>query len=104
MTHRIVCDIPTVYQHQSLTKFNLNNQKNGNGSYRGSQDFYSYEDAKDYLIDRAEKYFDNDKQLQEALQDIENCGMLTIDAATARIEEIETFEEILKSDHPLLKD
>lgn len=103
MTHQIICAIPTVYQYNSLCRFNLHNEKLGNGGHIGTMKFASEEDAKDFLIDRAEKYFDDDALgLQDALQDIENCGMLTIDAATARIQEIETFQDILESDHELL--
>ncbi|MFZ1786721.1 MAG: hypothetical protein WAT92_00355 [Saprospiraceae bacterium] len=94
MTHRITATAPTAYQYQSLCKFNLNNNKNGNGSFTGTMDFYSEQDAKDYLINRAEMYYDEyEGQVDEHIEDIEKYGVLTIDAATARIEEIDQDEE-----------
>ena len=93
-THRIIATAPTVYQSQSLSKFNLNNKKNGNGSITGIMDFYSEQEAKDYLIRRAEMYYDDyEGQIDKHLLDIERYGILTIDAATARIVEIEDEEE-----------
>jgi hypothetical protein len=90
MTHRIVATAPTVYQKQSLSKFNLNEKRNMNGSFIGTMDFYSEQDAKDYLINRAEMYYDDyEGQVDEHLDDIERRGSLTIDAVTASIVEIE---------------
>ena len=92
MTHRIICNIPTVYQYQSLLRFNLNIKANGNGSYTGTMEFYSKQDTKDYLRNRAEMYYDEfEGQVDEYIKDIEDYGILTIDAATARVEEI--YEE-----------
>lgn len=94
MTHRIVATAPTAYQYQSLSKFNLNNKKNWNGSFTGTMDFYSEEDAKAYLEERAEMYYDEyEGQVDEHLEYIEKYGMLTIDAATAKIVEIEINKE-----------
>lgn len=61
MTHRIVATAPTVYQSRSLSHFNLNTKKNGNGSFTGTMDFYSEEDAKDFLVNRAELYYDDNE-------------------------------------------
>ncbi len=92
-TYRIVATAPTVYQSRSLSYFNLNTKKTFGGSFVGTMDFYSEDDAKDYLISRAEMYFDDsEKGLREALKDIE-VGYLTLDAVTAKIEEIEHDEE-----------
>ena len=90
MTHRITAIAPTSYQKRSLSFFNLNEKKNGNGSFTGTMDFYSEQDAKEYLITRAEMYYDDyEGQVTEHIEDIERCGILTIDAVTARIVEIE---------------
>ena len=93
MTHRIVATAPTSYQSRSLSHFNLNTKKNGNGSITGIMDFYSEEDAKDFLVNRAELYYENEEQLNEALDDIERCGILSLDTVTARIIELDQAEE-----------
>ena len=52
--------------------------------------FNSEEEAKEYLVKRAQMYYDEfEGQVDQHLQDIEKHGMLTIDAVTARIDEIE---------------
>lgn len=93
MTHKITATAPTVYQKRSLSFFNLNEKANGNGSFTGTMDFNSEEAAKDYLISRAEMYYDEyEGQVDEHIEDIKKYGVLTIDAVTARIEEIEEEE------------
>ena len=87
---KVTATAPTSYQYSSLTKFNLDKKENANGSITGERIFDTKEEAKQYLIDRAKRYYDEyEGQVDEHLEDIENYGMLTIDAATARIEEIE---------------
>ena len=83
---------PTVYQLSSLTAFNLNTKQLGNGSIVGTAMFETEEDAREFLRDRAELYFENAPELHEALSDIE-CGCLTLDAVTAHIEKIEIDED-----------
>ena len=95
---RITATAPTAYQLQSLRHFGMEVKKNGNGSYTAHQDFDTEEEAKKYLLTRAEMYFDgnsdNDEQdLIEAFDSIEKHGVLTLDAATAGIEEIEITED-----------
>ena len=93
MTHRITATAPTVYQIQSLSKFLLDVKKYMDGSFVGTKDFYSEADAKVYLIERAENYYDEfEGQVNEHLEDIEKYGQLRIDAVTAHIEEIEEEE------------
>jgi hypothetical protein len=90
MTYRIVATAPTVYQKRSLSFFNLNEKAIGNGSFVGTMSFNSVQDAKNYLNLRAEMYYDEyEGQVNEYLEDIEKYGVLTIDAVTARIEEVE---------------
>lgn len=47
------------------------------------------DDAKDYLRQRADWYADSDEQREEQYIMIEHSQFLTLDAATASIEEIE---------------
>lgn len=89
-TYKIIATAPTVYQKRSLSHFNLNEKANGNGSFIGTMEFAYEEEAKEYLITRAEMYYDEyEGQVDEHLNDIKEYGVLTIDAVTARIEKIE---------------
>ena len=91
---RITATAPTAYQLQSLRHFGIEVVKNGNGSYSATKEFDSEDEAKAYLVERAEMYFDgnsdNDEaNLSKAIESIANHGSLTLDAATASIEEVE---------------
>lgn len=85
---KITATAPTAYQHASLQRFGLDIEKCG-GSYVGTKIFETELDAKNYLIDRAERYFENESELQEEILDIEKYGVCRLDAVTARIEEVE---------------
>jgi len=94
---RITAKAPTVYQFGSLMHFGMNYRKPGNGSFIASEDFYTEDEAKEYLKQRAEKYNDEDpcgseQRMQDMYDDIEN-GTLTLDAVTGYIEEIEYLED-----------
>lgn len=92
---KITATAPTVYQYNSLSHFGMNIKKNGNGSFTSEQVFDSEEEAKAYLVERAERYYDEfEGQVDEHLEDIEKYGQLTIDAVTAHIEEVEQEEEV----------
>jgi len=86
MKYIIFAVAPTVYQLSSLSRFNLQENANGNGSYSGTMDFATEEAAKDYLSTRALMYYDD---FEGHLEGIERCGSLTIDAVTARIVKID---------------
>ena len=89
---KIVATAPTAYQLQSLREFNLDVVKNNNGSYTGTSEFETENEAKKYLIKRAIMYYDdNEPSLEDAIRDIELYSHLTLDAVTGSIEEI--FEE-----------
>ncbi len=95
---KISATAPTVYQSQSLRAFGMEVKKSGNGSFWSEQFFETEKEAKDYLVVRAERYFDgnsdNDEaNLVDALQDIEKYGSLRLDAVTASIDEVEIEEE-----------
>ena len=89
---KIVAKAPTAYQLQSLRAFNLDVVKNNNGSYTGTSEFETENEAKKYLIKRAIMYYDdNETSLEDAIRDIELYSYLNLDAVTGSIEEI--FEE-----------
>lgn len=89
---KITATAPTAYQYSSLSHFGLPIKKNveGLGSFTGSETFDTEAEAKAYLTKRAEMYFDNQVELEEALEQVEN-GYLTIDAVTASIDEVPTY-------------
>jgi hypothetical protein len=87
---KVIATAPTSYQYSSLAKFNLDKKENANGSITGDRIFDTKEEAKLYLIDRAKRYYDEyEGQVDEHLEDIENYECLTIDAVTARIEDVQ---------------
>lgn len=93
MTYTIKATAPTAYQLSSLAAFNIGTNKNGNGSYSGEQSFETKEAAEQYLINRADLYNDEDpegseEKLSKMYNEIKQHGRLTLDAVTARIEEI----------------
>lgn len=95
---RITAKAPTAYQLQSLRYFGMEVKQHGNGSYTATQDFDTEAEAKKYLKSRAEMYFDgnsdnDENDLIEAIDSIEKHGVLTLDAATAGMEEIEISED-----------
>ena len=95
---RITATAPTSYQLQSLRHFGMEIKKHLHGSYFSTQDFDTEKEAKEYLKTRAEMYFDgnsdNDEvNLIDALDSIEKRGVLTLDAVTADMEEVEIEEE-----------
>ena len=95
---RITATAPTSYQLQSLRHFGMEIKKHLHGSYYSTQDFDTEKEAKEYLKTRAEMYFDgnsdNDEvNLIDALDSIEKRGVLTLDAVTSGMEEVEIEEE-----------
>lgn len=95
---RITATAPTSYQLQSLRHFGMEIKKHLHGSYFSTQDFDTEKEAKEYLKTRAELYFDgnsdNDEvNLIDELDSIEKHGVLTLDAVTAGMEEVEIEEE-----------
>jgi len=76
---------PTVYQLNSLSAFGMGNKKNGNGSYSASMEFQTMKEAKEYLVSRANNYFECPKELREAKREIRLYGCLQLDAVQATI-------------------
>lgn len=98
-TFRISAKVPTAYQYQSILNFGMPVKKHGNGSFTAHQDFDTEDEAKKYLIERAENYYEYEsKELTEALNDIEKCGRLNLDACTASIDEVNIDEYIIAFD------
>lgn len=96
--YKIIAIAPTSYQLDSLRAFGLNINSRGSGSYFSEKEFNTEEEAKQYLVTRAEKYNDEDpngsqERLDYMLKDI-SYGVLTLDGATARIEEVCKEEEL----------
>lgn len=93
--YKIKAIAPTSYQLQSLREFGMPIKKLGNGSHVASAEFETEDEAKEYLKGRADQYNGDDPEgsegrLDDMYRDIEH-GQLTLDAATARIEEV--YEE-----------
>ena len=95
-TFRITAIAPTVYQSKSASRFGQTRAV-GNGSYIFQMDFETREEAEAYLEKRADYYWEADgfteEEHEEAIEDIKKYGMLTIDAVTGRIDEVEVEEE-----------
>jgi hypothetical protein len=91
---KITATAPTTYQLQSLRLFGLNVKSYANGSHVAEEFFNTEEEAKAFLIKRAEMYFESENELNEAISYIEVYGSLRLDAVCGSIEEIEEEEEI----------
>lgn len=94
MTYSINATAPTVYQLNSLRAFGMGFEKNPNGSFYASKEFETKDEAKEYLKSRALMYNDEDPcgsedRLAEMYDSIDNFGNLTLDAASAQINEVE---------------
>lgn len=89
---KITATAPTSYQLQSLRLFGLNVKSYANGSHVGEDTFITEDEAKAFLIKRAEMYFESEHELNEAIYNIEKYGLLRLDAVCASIEEVEEEE------------
>lgn len=76
---------PTTYQLMSVRNFGSPVRHLANGSHIFEQEFNSEEDAKEYLIGRAELYFEEEDKLDKAIEDINLYGQVTLDAVTGHI-------------------
>jgi len=84
----ITATATTSYQYNSLRHFGIGCNNNGNGSYSGIAKFETKKEARAFLRERAQMYFGNSTELQEALKDIRLLDYLTINAVTAYIDPI----------------
>lgn len=91
-TFRITAIAPTTYQLSSVRLFGSEVKSLYNGKHIFQKDFDSEEEAKSYLISRAEYYYETEEQLNEAVEGINKYGSLQLDAVNGSIEEVETEE------------
>lgn len=93
MKFQVKASAPTTYQLRSVGLFGSPIVSHRDGSHTfTSETFDTEQEAKDYLIKRAEMYFENDDKLQEAISDINQYGSLSMDAASGGIYEVEEEE------------
>ena len=93
MKYQVKATAPTSYQLQSVRLFGSPIKSNMDGSHTFKSEFFDTEqEAKEYLIERAEMYFENDDQLQEAIDEINEYGSLDMDAASGGVYEVEEEE------------
>jgi hypothetical protein len=85
MKYTITAIAPTSYQFSSMLSFGMP-YINSYGRFIASMEFDTEEEAKQYLRKRAEMYYEDEQELNDALYDINNYGHLTLDAVTASIE------------------
>ena len=89
-TFKVIATADTAYQLQSLSNFGMEVKSNLNGSYTAEQEFDTEKEAKDFLIERAELYFDmEEEKLADAIDTIERFGQIRLDASTGRVVEID---------------
>jgi accessory colonization factor AcfC len=90
---KVTATAPTTYQLNSVRAFGYNIKSLSNGSHIFEQEFQTEQEAKEYLTQRAHIYWENsnasEEELREMLSDVEKYRMLTLDAVTGRVEEIE---------------
>lgn len=86
MKAKIIIQVPTTYQLQSIMCFGIPVKHNLDGSHSAEMEFNTKGQAKAYLLKIAEKYqgLDEFHKLSDMRRDIKH-GVLTIDAATAYI-------------------
>ena len=88
--YKVIATAPTTYQLNSVRQFGSPITSHRDGSHVFSQSFETEGEAKEYLKERAHLYYnDTEEELNEAIDDIEMYGCLSIDAVTASIEEEE---------------
>jgi hypothetical protein len=90
---KITATAPTTYQIGSLRLFGLNVKSYPTGIHIGEEIFDTEEEAKSFLNKRADSYFEDEDELNEAISDIEKYGLLRMDAVCGRIEEFEIEEQ-----------
>lgn len=83
--YKITATAPTVYQLSSLYRFGMSVKSRLNGSYGAEMEFKTEQEAKDYLIDRATIFADDEEELNNLLRQID-CNYLELDAVRAHIE------------------
>lgn len=90
---KITATAPTSYQIGSLRLFGLNVKSYPTGSHVGEEVFDTEEEAKAFLTKRAEMYFEEENELNDAISSIQKYGSLRMDAVSGSIDEFEEEEE-----------
>ena len=88
--YKVIAEAPTVYQLNSVSQFG-SPIVHYNGTHLFTRSFVSMEQAKEYLKERALLYFDEENELDRAFSDIQDNGVLRIDAVQARIERVDAW-------------
>lgn len=90
MSFKITATAPTSYQLTALRYFNMPITNLGNGVHRAETIFNTEDEAIQFLIGVAEKYYDEyDGQSKMYINEIVTYGFLGIDGVVAHIREIE---------------
>ena len=87
--YKVTAIAPTSYQLNSVSKFGSPVIPNPDGSHTFSAEFDTEDEAKQYLMNRAERYFEDIEELENAINDIKKYGTLRIDAVAGSIEKVE---------------
>lgn len=82
---------PSSHTYSSLVKFGIPIKSYLNGLHVAKMEFDTIEDAEQYLINRAEMYYESEDELLNAIDDVLQYHQLTIDGAVAHI--IDEYEE-----------
>lgn len=95
MSFKIAAIAPTPYQLNSLEQFGLPITVNGIGRYMCMKLFDTEQEAKDYLIERSNLYYDEyEGQVDSHIDNINQYGILEIDSVTAYIHKMEDEDEL----------
>jgi hypothetical protein len=87
---KLIATADTAYQLQSLRNFGMEVKSHLDGSYSAEKEFDTEKEAKDFLIESAEIYFDmEEEKLIDAIDTINRFGQIRLDASTGRVVEIE---------------
>lgn len=87
---KLIATADTAYQLQSLRNFGMEVKSHLDGSYSAEKEFETEQKAKEFLIERAEIYFDmEEEKLIDAIDTINRFGSIRLDASTGRIVELE---------------
>ena len=87
---KVITTADTAYQLQSLRNFGMEAKSHLDGSYSAEKEFETEQKAKEFLIERAEIYFDmEEEKLIDAIDTINRFGSIRLDASTGRIVELE---------------
>ena len=89
----VVNDFSSIRKTKKILEETQKFSKDIDVSIRNVRYFNTEQEAKDYLTKRAEMYFENENDLQEAINDINLYGSLSMDAVTGGIYEIDEEEE-----------